>query len=227
MSHITRRNTNIARAIVSAAGVVFANHGFRGTTIRQITARAGVNVAAVNYYFKTKRNLYTQVLREAKRHVAWIRIGEMTGPPEEKFGTFIEHFVGSLLDPRRPSWHSRILAMEMANPTPALNVVIEELTAPLFRDARTLIREIVGGMVSAAELDLFTLSVVGQCVLYANSRPLVEQVAVDLEKMPHRNKMIAAHVTKFSLMALGSYDRRPKRKLAPIIPSVNLFRRSS
>src|SRR5471030_1095650 len=108
--------------IIAAAGAVFAERGFRSTTIRQITTRAGVNLAAVNYHFRDKEALYAQVLREAKRHVSWIRIKELDGPPEKKFRAFITLFVSSLLDPKRPSWHGRVLAMEMANPTPALNV---------------------------------------------------------------------------------------------------------
>ena len=39
---------------------VFAERGFRATTVRDICSRANVNVASVNYYFRSKEALYRQ-----------------------------------------------------------------------------------------------------------------------------------------------------------------------
>ena len=196
--------------IIAAAGAVFAERGFRSTTVRQITTRAGVNLAAVNYHFRDKEELYAQVLLEAKRHVSWIVIADLEGGAEDKLRLFITRFVSSLLDPKRPAWHGRVIAMEMANPTDALQRVVRELTAPLYREVRALIGEIVEGKATATQLDLFTLSIIGQCVLYASGRPMVEQLAVDLGRQPDRIKRIAAHVADFSVAALRAFrqDRR-------------------
>ncbi|MGI9178337.1 MAG: TetR/AcrR family transcriptional regulator [Pirellulales bacterium] len=43
--------------ILSAAGQEFAEHGYEAATVRDICTAAGVNVAAVNYYFGDKRRL--------------------------------------------------------------------------------------------------------------------------------------------------------------------------
>src|ERR1700740_2655251 len=56
---------NTRDKILSAAGEVFAEQGFDGATIRAITERAGVNVAAVNYHFRDKTEVYTKVVLEA------------------------------------------------------------------------------------------------------------------------------------------------------------------
>ncbi len=50
---------NTRDKILNAAGEVFAEYGFEGATIRSITERAEVNVAAVNYHFRDKAELYT------------------------------------------------------------------------------------------------------------------------------------------------------------------------
>lgn len=47
--------------ILDAAERLFAAHGFDGTSLRQITEAAEVNLAAVNYHFGSKEELYTQV----------------------------------------------------------------------------------------------------------------------------------------------------------------------
>lgn len=41
---------------------LFAREGFKNTNIRQLTANAGVNLAAVNYHFRNKRGLYHAVI---------------------------------------------------------------------------------------------------------------------------------------------------------------------
>src|SRR5215475_7182897 len=43
--------------ILDAAEKLFAMNGFEATSLRQITAEAGVNLAAVNYHFQSKEAL--------------------------------------------------------------------------------------------------------------------------------------------------------------------------
>ncbi|KAF1709790.1 TetR family transcriptional regulator [Pseudoxanthomonas kalamensis DSM 18571] len=49
--------------ILGAAEELFAQHGFAGTSLRQVTTRADVNIAAVNYHFGSKENLVNEVFR--------------------------------------------------------------------------------------------------------------------------------------------------------------------
>lgn len=49
--------------ILDAARDLFAERGFRGTTVRDITTAAGANIAAVGYYFESKDGLYAAVLQ--------------------------------------------------------------------------------------------------------------------------------------------------------------------
>lgn len=49
--------------LIQAAEHEFADHGFHGTSIRDITSRAGANVASVNYHFKSKEGLFMAMIR--------------------------------------------------------------------------------------------------------------------------------------------------------------------
>lgn len=49
--------------ILVAATITFAERGFEGATLKEITDRAGANIAAVNYYFRSKDELFRHVLR--------------------------------------------------------------------------------------------------------------------------------------------------------------------
>ncbi|MBW8811533.1 MAG: TetR family transcriptional regulator, partial [Lysobacter sp.] len=55
---------------LGAAEELFAQFGFTGTSLRQVTSRADVNIAAVNYHFGSKENLVNEVFRR--------RMDEMT-----------------------------------------------------------------------------------------------------------------------------------------------------
>ena len=51
--------------LLLAAGQAFAEHGYEAATVRDIFLEAGVNVAAVNYYFGDKRRLYIESVKHA------------------------------------------------------------------------------------------------------------------------------------------------------------------
>src|SRR4030042_5621910 len=60
----------VQERLLDAAEELFCEHGFKGTSIRDIAASAGCNIASVNYYFGGKNNLYIEVWR---RHLIPMR----------------------------------------------------------------------------------------------------------------------------------------------------------
>ncbi len=58
--------------ILEAANVLFAKNGFGGTSIRDIASEANVNLAAINYHFRNKENLYLKVFNY---NYEWLEVG--------------------------------------------------------------------------------------------------------------------------------------------------------
>ncbi|EQC50122.1 transcriptional regulator, TetR family [Bacteriovorax sp. BSW11_IV] len=54
------------RKILDVANALFAKKGFAATSIRDIAAEANVNIAAVNYHFQNKHNLYHELFISCK-----------------------------------------------------------------------------------------------------------------------------------------------------------------
>ena len=71
---IEQQNDESRLRLLDAGERLFAEHGFDGTSVRQITSEAGCNVAAVNYHFGGKAKLYLDVFRRALRQMTRVRI---------------------------------------------------------------------------------------------------------------------------------------------------------
>src|SRR5438874_13479918 len=63
--------------ILDAAEELFMQHGFEGTSMRILTAKAGVNLAAVNYHFGSKDALIESVFRRRLDPMNVARIAEL------------------------------------------------------------------------------------------------------------------------------------------------------
>ena len=53
--------------IIEAARMIFTKKGFLATTVRDIAAEADINVASVNYYFRSKEKLFAIIMDESIR----------------------------------------------------------------------------------------------------------------------------------------------------------------
>jgi AcrR family transcriptional regulator len=195
--------------LLEAAGQVFAEQGFHAATVREICSRAGANVAAVNYYFGDKAELYEEVLRHAMCtvHDADLRSALTRVQPEEALSRAIRHLLGRLCDPGRPNWAMLLVTHEMAQPTPALARVIDEIIGPNY----AMLRSIIGRMLELPpdhEKTRFCAhSIVGQILHYKQARPAISRLWPDLDMSEAGLDRIAQHITDFSLAYL-----KPHRK---------------
>lgn len=68
---------NTKERILHAAEDLFAQHGFAGTSLRQVTSRADVNIAAVNYHFGSKENLVHEVFKHRMDEMSEKRLAQL------------------------------------------------------------------------------------------------------------------------------------------------------
>ncbi len=60
--------------ILDAAEALFAQKGFEGVSVRQIMSRAGADVSLAYYHFKSKRDLFDQVMLRRADYLNQIRL---------------------------------------------------------------------------------------------------------------------------------------------------------
>ncbi|MBK8816681.1 MAG: CerR family C-terminal domain-containing protein [Methylococcaceae bacterium] len=186
---------------------VFAERGFRATTVREICARANVNVASVNYYFRSKEALYSQALglaiREANERYPIAQAQDKALPSEQRLVLFIDNFLHKLLDDSHLGYHSKLITREIAEPTNAFDEIIASAIIPQFALLEDIVRQLLGPDAGHNTVKRCLLSILGQCLVFKHSRSVVARLHPELIADESAIKQTAEHIAKFSLSALS------------------------
>ena len=203
------------RRLLNAAGEMFAGAGFHDVTVRDICKRAGANIAAVHYHFGDKQGLYDAVLNYAyecslAKHPpdAGLRSAATAA---ERLHAFVTAFLSRLFDEGRPAWHARLMAREMAAPTPALDALVDRVVRTQFDLLQSIVRELLGPAAAPACVRDCAISVVGQVLHYWHCRSVIQRLVPGFIPGPARVPALAEHITRFSLAALRGLRHQAPR----------------
>lgn len=95
-------NDNNAEARIKiAARRMFVEKGYAATRTRDIAREAGINLSMLNYYFRSKENLFEQVMLESFSNFIAVIRAELDDPHtslEEKITLFANNYIDTLLE---------------------------------------------------------------------------------------------------------------------------------
>lgn len=127
--------------ILGAAEDLFAQYGFAGTSLRQVTTHADVNLAAVNYHFGSKENLVAEVFRRrldelSEQRLTALRaaVAERPGELEPILAAFIEPALALTLDRQGGSAFVRVLARAYAEKNERLRKFVADNYGHVMRE---------------------------------------------------------------------------------------------
>ncbi|MCE2869248.1 MAG: TetR family transcriptional regulator [Xanthomonadaceae bacterium] len=131
---------NTKERILHAAEDLFAQHGFAGTSLRQVTSRADVNIAAVNYHFGSKENLVHEVFKHRMDEMSEKRLSALSESiardPADLNGillAFIQPALALTLD-RHGASFVRVLARAYAEKNDGLRNFLSENYGQVLRE---------------------------------------------------------------------------------------------
>ena len=191
--------------LLEAAGPIFAAVGFHRAKIRDICARAGANVAAVNYHFGDKLGLYTEVLRysiAAAQINPDLHANKSNIPPEARLRSFVRMILDCVFNSSRPAWHMKLVLQEMSDPTPAMDEVVKEFIRPRYEILCSLIGSLIGESSTSRITQLCAHSIVGQARHYVIANAVIGAVWPELSFTRKNIDEIADHITAFSLAGI-------------------------
>ncbi len=85
--------------ILDAAERLFAERGFDGTSIRDVTTEAGANLAAVHYHFGSKEDLVREVLRRVVTPANAARLQMMADAEQRPGGPLVADLLRAFIQP--------------------------------------------------------------------------------------------------------------------------------
>jgi AcrR family transcriptional regulator len=97
----TTAETTTEEKILNAARSIFTKKGFLATTVRDIATEANTNVASVNYYFRSKENLFASIMDETiKKLFDKIEpvLNDESTSAIEKIETCVGYYIDQLLE---------------------------------------------------------------------------------------------------------------------------------
>ena len=198
--------------LVEAAEELFCNRGYNETSVRDIAAAAGCNIASVNYYFGGKDNLYVEVWR---RHLAELRdvrlasIEEVmsgSGRPqlEELLKSYANSFIEPLVDGGRSERFITLMAREMIEPRLPRDMFLKDMIVPVMSALEQAMQRICPWLLQE-RVQLVILSIVGQLMHTVLAKGMFERgnhpgvPGLDLEEM-------VEHIVRFSAAGIRAYQ---------------------
>ncbi len=185
---------------MESAATLFAANGYARVSVRDICAAANANVAAINYHFGGKTGLYEQVLRRAitvmqSTTQEAIEAGEGRHP-REQLKAYLSIFMRRVFQ-GRDSWIHQMMMRELADPTPALDLVVDEVLKPRMEYLSRVIGELLNAPPSDPRVRLCTVSVQAQAlaVLRSGFSDRLDIIKVDDRTLDD----VVDHIARFSL----------------------------
>jgi len=177
-----KRSPNARDRLLEVSVDVFGKHGFDAATTRMIAKKAGVNIAAIPYYFNGKEGLYHKVvayiagklesqvestLLEIEERVAE---GNLSGEEalvllEKLLEKMINFMVGSPEAPR----FARIVLREQLYPSSAYDILFNRIMAPMINAVAKMVATATG-TTSSRVASLRALTLIGQVIVFRVAR---------------------------------------------------------
>jgi len=188
--------------LLEVAARLFAARGFKDVTIREICRAARANVAAVNYHFGDKLGLYREVLNKAIETMqATTEAARQAGTgleAEQKLRAYIRVFLERTAAQSGDSWIHQLMTEEMADPTPALDLVIDQVIRPRMNYLMEVIAEMLHVPPDDERVLRCVMSVQAQCFASMKSA-VADRFMPELSSKTPSIDALAAHIASFSL----------------------------
>ena len=139
--------------ILYAAEELFAQQGFASTSLRQVTSRADVNIAAVNYHFGSKENLVNEVFRRRMDDMSSERLAALQraveaypGELEPILAAFVEPALAMAQDRHGGGAFIRVIARAYAESNDSLRKFLSDQYGHVLREFAKALAGCVPGL---------------------------------------------------------------------------------
>ena len=203
---VSEHGADTRTRLLDAAMRLFTERGFGKVTVRDITAAAHANIAAVSYHFRDKAGLYEEVLalglQSAQQMNAQVMLPKEGHAPEERLRYYVRQYLPRIVRTDRPGGIYQLLKHEMSDPTPMARTYVRQAIMPRVEFLIEIVREIVGETATDARVQQCVMSIQAQCLFFLPD-PFKNMVAEGWQPdTDERIREVADHIADFSLAGI-------------------------
>jgi TetR/AcrR family transcriptional regulator, regulator of cefoperazone and chloramphenicol sensitivity len=207
----TQTTPDTRQRLLDAAVTIFAERGFRRTTVRDICQAADANVAAVNYHFGNKAALYDAAFDHARLlsnesnpfvQMDKARDFHADQAPERRLYLFIRTMLEHQFRDGKPTDLTRLMTHEMMQPTPALDRLIEVSVRRVHANLIQIILDLMPTGTSKTTARQYAMSVSAQCHFHHLALPMIQRLEPKQRYTPKAMDDLADHIHRFTLAAV-------------------------
>lgn len=204
--------------LLEAAGQEFAEKGFDRTTAKEICERAGINTAAVNYYFGGIEGLHAAVLEEARNRLfsADAISAAVAGKSDAKakLEAVLNVVAEALTGPLSSSWVFAVLGRELVSPSPSMLETKEKVILPRARLLRQFVAELMKLPEDHPAVARGCVSLMAPiCMLILADRRHLARALPALGLKPDDGPSLARHLFRYALAGLEAVARDARKEL--------------
>ncbi len=215
---VAGKNGQTRDRILDEAEILFARKGYHAVSVREITAAANCNLAAVNYHFGNKQNLYLDVFRvrwlprASQVHTSFRKNLAANGAltPTAVVQSLAQAFLeGPLTDSERKRYH-QLISGELAQPTEAFELVADQVLQPLFNNLLDDLRGAMPCEIENEQLALDAFSILAMLLYFNLARPLLSRFTGHAFDDKFKARLVN-HIVDFSLNGLAANTKENSR----------------
>lgn len=201
----TDEHIEIRERILAAAEKMFSEKGFSSTTVREITREANCNLAAINYYFQGKDNLYFEMIKRNLKILRDVRIESINkvlkdNPEnvtlEQLIKAFAESFIDPFVDKEKGQRFMKIMIHEILEPRLPKKTFADEVAIPTMKAFGNALKRIYPN-VTEKEIFMNVISTIGQLMQAIHINEIFKDEMHMKEKIPGMKEMME-NIVKFS-----------------------------
>jgi AcrR family transcriptional regulator len=208
------KNNNTKARILKKAEELFAQKGYHAVSVREITTAANSNMAAVNYHFNSKKNLYMEVFRsqwvprELRMYESFSKkLAEIATPsPDLVIQALASAYLEGPLTTEELRRHRQLIIREINNPTEVFEYVADHTMRPLFRILQQHLNAFFPDHSNEESFTLDILSIFGILLYFNYSRPMITHITGKEYDNAFKSRLIT-HLVRFSLNGIGANSR--------------------
>lgn len=173
---VVRRKVSTRQLILDTAGELFADYGMKGTSIKMIADQSKQNIAAANYHFGSKKNLYIDTIKHVVEKLSENSDLSQAKINGKNFEAELEKFVKSraklLLSGANPPWYGSLIVRALQEAPKN----VQEMALEFFRPEVEFLENMakaVKAKIKPIEAKMWAYTVISQIIFYVFARRMI------------------------------------------------------